>query len=137
MSSNSLHLVHLLFYCIQKDADLRLLEMYETWNFLYMQKSLWFLPVKIKETKKETKQKILSFIRSSRNEVFCKKGVLRNLTKFTGKHLFQSLFFNKIAGLRSEALLEKILAQVFSCEFCKISINAFSYRTPTAAAFVS
>ena len=27
-------------------------------------------------------------------EVFCKKGVLRNFTKFTGKHLCQSLFFN-------------------------------------------
>ena len=34
--------------------------------------------------------------RSSRPEVFCKKGVLRNLTKFTEKHLCQSLFFNKV-----------------------------------------
>ena len=32
--------------------------------------------------------------------VFCKKGVLRNFTKFTGKRLWQSLFFNKVAGLR-------------------------------------
>ena len=38
--------------------------------------------------------------RSSRPEVFCKKGVLRNFTKFTGKHLRQSLFFSKVAGLR-------------------------------------
>ena len=32
-------------------------------------------------------------------EVFCKKriGVLRNFAKFTGKHLCQSLFFNKEA----------------------------------------
>ena len=37
--------------------------------------------------------------RSSRPEVFCKKGVLKNFTKFTGKHLCQSLFFNKVAGL--------------------------------------
>ena len=29
-----------------------------------------------------------------------KKGVLRNFTKFTGKHLRQSLLFNKVAGLR-------------------------------------
>ena len=29
---------------------------------------------------------------SSRPEVFCKKGVLRNLAKFTGEHLCQSLF---------------------------------------------
>ena len=33
--------------------------------------------------------------RSSRQEVFCKKGVLRNFAKFTGKHLCQSLFFNR------------------------------------------
>ena len=30
--------------------------------------------------------------RSSRPEVFCKKGVLKNLAKFTGKHLFWCLF---------------------------------------------
>ena len=34
-------------------------------------------------------------------EVFYKKGVLRNFTKFTGKQLCQSLFFNKVAGLRN------------------------------------
>ena len=34
-------------------------------------------------------------------KVFCKKGVLRNFTKFTGKHLCQCLFFNKVAGLRT------------------------------------
>ena len=39
--------------------------------------------------------------RSSRQEVFCEKGVLRNVTKFTGKHLRQNLFFNKVAGVRS------------------------------------
>ena len=37
--------------------------------------------------------------RSSRLEVFSRKGVLRNFAKFTGKHLCQSLFFNKVAGL--------------------------------------
>ena len=29
-----------------------------------------------------------------------KKGVLKHFTEFTGKHLCQSLFFNKVAGLR-------------------------------------
>ena len=28
-----------------------------------------------------------------------RKGVLRNFAKFTGKHLCQSLFFNKVADL--------------------------------------
>ena len=32
-----------------------------------------------------------------------KKGVLKIFTKFTGKHLSQSLLFNKVAGLRPEA----------------------------------
>ena len=36
----------------------------------------------------------------SENQVFCKKGVLSNSTKFTGKHLCQVLFFNKVAGLK-------------------------------------
>ena len=47
--------------------------------------------------------------RSSRPEVFCKKGVLRNFTKFKGKHLYQSVFFNKVAGLRPATLLKKRL----------------------------
>ena len=37
--------------------------------------------------------------RCSRPEVFYKIGVLRNFAKFIGKHLRQSLFFNKVAGL--------------------------------------
>ena len=36
--------------------------------------------------------------RSSRPEVFCKKGVRRSLTKFTEKHMCKSVFFNKDAG---------------------------------------
>ena len=34
--------------------------------------------------------------RSSNPEVFCKKGVLRNFAKFTGKHLYQRLFLIKL-----------------------------------------
>ena len=37
---------------------------------------------------------------SSHPEVFCKKSVLRNFVKFAGKHLCQSLFFNKVTVLR-------------------------------------
>ena len=51
---------------------------------------------------------------------------LRNFTNFVGKHLCQSLFFNKIADLRPATLLKiESLAQVFSCEFCEISENTF------------
>ena len=36
-----------------------------------------------------------------------RKGVLRNLTKFAGKHLCQSLFFNKIASLRPATFFKR------------------------------
>ena len=39
-----------------------------------------------------------TIFRSSRQEVLCKKGVPRNFTKFTGKRLYQSLFFNKVSA---------------------------------------
>ena len=50
--------------------------------------------------------------------MFREKVVLRNFAKFTGKHLCQSLFFNK------------------NNEFCEISKNNFYYRTPPMAASV-
>ena len=48
---------------------------------------------KVKNKGTRTKSK------SSRPEAFCENGVLKNFTKLTGKHLCQSLFFNKVAGL--------------------------------------
>ena len=48
-------------------------------------------------------------VRSSRPEVFCKKSVLENSAKFTGKHLCQSLLFNKAAGLGPATVLKKRL----------------------------
>ena len=38
-----------------------------------------------------------------------KKRFLRNFAKFTGKHLCESLFFNKVAGLMHATLLKKRL----------------------------
>ena len=56
-----------------------------------------------------------------------RKGVLRNFAELTGKHLCQSLFFNKVAPLGPATLLKKdTLAQVLCCEFCEISRNIFS-----------
>ena len=58
--------------------------------------------------------------RSSHPEVFCKKGVLRNFAKFTGKPLHQSLCFNKNAGLRLAILLKKELwHRCFPVNFAK------------------
>ena len=64
--------------------------------------------------------------RSSRLEVFCKKCVLRNFTKFTGKHLCQSLFFNKLTGLRTTTLLKKRLwHRCFPVNFAKFLRTPF------------
>ena len=52
---------------------------------------------------------ILSRFRNTRPDVFCKKGVLRNFAKITGKHLCPSVFFNKVAGLRPASFLKKRL----------------------------
>ena len=38
-----------------------------------------------------------------------RKCVFRNFAKFTGKHLCQSLFFNKVAVLRPATLLKRRL----------------------------
>ena len=64
--------------------------------------------------------------RSSRLEVFCKKGVLRNFAKFTGKHLCQGLFFNIVAGLRPATLLKKRLwHRCFPVNFAKFLRTPF------------
>ena len=53
-----------------------------------------------------------SYNRSNHQRCFVTNGVLRNFTKFTGKHLWQSLFIKK-----------ETVPQVLSCEFCEISNN--------------
>ena len=64
--------------------------------------------------------------KSSHLRCSMKKGALINFTKFTGKHLCQSLFFHKIAGLKACNFIKKeTMTQAFSCEFCKISKNTF------------
>ena len=64
------------------------------------------------------------------------KGALRNFTKFTGKHLCQSVFFNKVAGLGPATLLKKRL--LHRCEFCEISKNTFfiKHLPTTASAYI-
>ena len=56
--------------------------------------------------------------RSSHRKCSVRKGVLRNLTKFTGKYLCQSLYYNKDFN-------KETLEQVFSCKICEISKNTF------------
>ena len=65
-------------------------------------------------------------LRSSRPDVFCKKGVLRNFIKFAGKHLCQRLSFNKVAGPRPVTLLKKSLQhRYFPVDFMKFLRTSF------------
>ena len=51
---------------------------------------------------------IWGYFRSNYQRCSLRKGVLRNFTKSTRKHLCQSLFFNKVPGLRPATLLKKM-----------------------------
>ena len=66
-------------------------------------------------------QNMINF-RSSSSEVFCKKGVLRNFAKLTGKHLCQSLFFNKVAELKLDFLFTD-LCQHFEIYLVVFALN--------------
>ena len=63
--------------------------------------------------------------RGHSSEAAAKKGVFKNFSKFSRKHLCQSLFFNKVAGLKPATLLKRDMAQVFLYEFYKIFKSSF------------
>ena len=56
--------------------------------------------------------RILFTFRSSRPEMFYKKGVFRNFAKFTGKHLCQTFFFNKLGGINDD--INRFFGECFS-----------------------
>ena len=70
--------------------------------------------------------------RSSCPELFCKKDVLKNFVKLTGKHLRQSLFFNKVADLAdlspATLLKKRLWHRCFPVNFAKFLRTSF-YRT--------
>ena len=84
------------FLCARRVYEKR--EIVKSWMFVFNTFQLLLLLCNTsicllidREWQKNT-QRLVS--RSSLPEVFFKKGVLRNFTKFTGKHLYQYLFFN-------------------------------------------
>ena len=80
----------------------------------------------------------VGLFRSSRPEVFCKKAVLKNFAKFTGKHLCQSLLFSKVAVLRPATLLKRRLwHRCFPVDFVKFLRTPFrkEYLWATASAY--
>ena len=71
-------------------------------------------------------------VRFKSNHLRCSvtKGFPRNFAQFTGKHLYQSSFFNKVARLRSSILLKKRLwHSCFSVNFGKFLGTPFLQQT--------
>ena len=54
-----------------------------------------------------------------KKKMFYKKGVPKTFAKLTGKHMCQSLFFNKAAGLRPATLKKRIWHSCFPVNFAK------------------
>ena len=74
---------------------------------------------------------MLNKVQKQSLEVFCKKGVLKNFAKSTGKRLCQSLFFNKVPGLRSATLLKRRLwHRCFPANFAKFLRTSLVQNTP-------
>ena len=69
-------------------------------------------------------------MRSSYLEVFCKEAVLKNLAKFTGKHLRQSLFLNKSCRERERELQKRLWHWCFPVNFEKFYEHVFYRITP-------
>ena len=63
-------------------------------------------------------------LRSSPFRCSMKRGVLKNSVKFTGKHFYWSLIFNKVATACS-FIKKETPVQVLSCEYCEIFKNIF------------
>ena len=68
-------------------------------------------------------------VKSSRQRCSVKKGVLRNFAKFTGKHVCQSLFFNKVAGADCNFIKKILWHRCFPVYFAKFLRAPFSQNT--------
>ena len=72
----------------------------------------------------------LQQFRSSHPRCSVKKGALRNFAKFSGKHLCQSLFFYKVAGIRPSTLfIKKLWHSCFPVNFAKFLGTPFLQNT--------
>ena len=74
-------------------------------------------------------QNVLAY-RSSHRRCSARKDVLRNSTKFTGKHLCQSLYLNNVAGWPETLLKQRLEHRCFPVNFAKVLRTPFSQNMP-------
>ena len=83
----------------------------------------------INETKVFT-MRSLSFQKQPPDVFYRGEGVFKYFAKFTRKHLCQSLFFNKVAGLRAAILLKnRLWRRCFPVNFAKVLRTPFLQNT--------
>ena len=101
-------------FCFQSVALQKITRIFEQ-NMMHFQLMFWNFRSYCCQTVIKT-----NLARSSRWEVFCKKGAFKNFAKFTGKHLCQCLFLNKVANLRPGNLLKsRLWHRYFPVNFVK------------------
>ena len=79
------------------------------------------LPKNQKLIKIKAKLKIMKYLQKQPPEKFC---------KFTGKHMHQSLFFNKVSGLRPATLFKlRLWHRCFPVNFAKFFVTPVLQKT--------
>ena len=86
--------------------------------------------IKQSRTESQLISEIVTPEERSHRRCSARKGLLRKFSKFTGKHLSQSFFFNKVASLRPATLLKKRLwKRCFTANFAKFVRTPFLTNT--------
>ena len=118
---------------ILTNADLKIKQRdltYQLWLKSFYHCCLFYLSFVLTVFCNNALQHKVFWYRSSHQRCSVRKGVLRNFAKFTGKHLWLSLLFNKFAGLRPATLLKKrLLHGCFSVNFSKFVRTPFLQNT--------
>ena len=78
-------------------------------HFIFFCSGCCYLQIWLKASNYIRKSSILvaGLAETATGDVLYQKDILKSFAKFAGKNLCQSLFFNKVAGLRPAALLKK------------------------------
>ena len=109
MYATAVSLIKLIFYIKNKKAvDLKLQERIRSKNSF------------IRYLSPDNKTIFVWYYLSSCPKVFCKKGVYRNFSKFTGKPLCWSVFLIKLQVSSLQLYDKEIPVKVFSRKFCAI-----------------
>ena len=115
-----------LFWCCAR-FDLMVSDFLKTF-FIYLGFRLFFV-LYISAQRYLSLWTVIAAFRSSRLDVFCTKCVLINYAKFTGKHLCQSLFLNKVQAPPATLLKKRLWYRCFPVNFAKFVETTFLQDT--------